>query len=140
MASDIVERIISILEDRQGFDSWWHDIDTDIQDEILDELEEALGQKDVTVAEESTDNRLLALEAKYLTRVRIRPAGLWQVEVVAYGQATRIKLTKTINDVEHKLSDREIEHEIDLTIERLRQHGEAWTFWQEWCQRNGARQ
>lgn len=92
---------------------------------------------DDTQAEESTDNRLLYLEERYSTRVRIYPAGLWEVEVNAYGHVEKIKLAKTVNGFEHKLTDREIEHEIDLTIERLRQRKDDYQYWNQWCRRNG---
>lgn len=35
---DIVEGIFDCLYERKGFDSWWDDIDVDIQDEIREDL------------------------------------------------------------------------------------------------------
>lgn len=35
---EIVEKMINTLNDRGGFDDWWHNIDEDIQAEIIEEL------------------------------------------------------------------------------------------------------
>jgi hypothetical protein len=34
----IAQAIIDALLDRQGFDEWWHEIDPDIKQDILDEI------------------------------------------------------------------------------------------------------
>jgi hypothetical protein len=39
---EIANNIIAVLEERAGFDSWWDDLDGDIQKEILTEMEETI--------------------------------------------------------------------------------------------------
>lgn len=39
IAAMAAEKIIEKLSGRKGFDSWWDDIDEDIQSEILEEME-----------------------------------------------------------------------------------------------------
>lgn len=39
---EVVNRVLSILAGRAGFDDWWYDVDRDIQKEILDELTEEI--------------------------------------------------------------------------------------------------
>lgn len=38
----IVDKIMKVFLGRAGFDGWWDDIDTDIKQEILQELEDVL--------------------------------------------------------------------------------------------------
>lgn len=38
----LVDRIMKVFLCRAGFDGWWDEIDTDIKQEILQELEDAL--------------------------------------------------------------------------------------------------
>ena len=38
-----VQRIISGLCDRSGFDDWWGNLDEDLQQEIIDDICDAIG-------------------------------------------------------------------------------------------------
>ena len=40
------EQIISVLNDRGGFDDWWGNIDKECQDEILDEIKSIIKSED----------------------------------------------------------------------------------------------
>jgi hypothetical protein len=40
--TDLADVAIRVLSDRKGFDWWWEDLDTDIQEDIKQELREAL--------------------------------------------------------------------------------------------------
>ena len=40
LGEELVGILMSVLEKRKGFDYWFHNIDAEIQDEILDELAE----------------------------------------------------------------------------------------------------
>jgi len=37
-AEDLVNDVIDILEDRNGFDNWWNEVDGELRDEIFKEL------------------------------------------------------------------------------------------------------
>lgn len=39
------EKIINALNDRSGFDGWWHDIEPETQQEILEEIEKIINKK-----------------------------------------------------------------------------------------------
>lgn len=45
MEKEIIEKIIDALCDRGGFDDWWGNIDTDIQNEIKEEIENIIKSK-----------------------------------------------------------------------------------------------
>lgn len=45
MEKEIIEKIIDALRDRGGFDDWWGNIDTDIQNEIKEDLENIIKSK-----------------------------------------------------------------------------------------------
>jgi len=45
MEKEIIEKIINSLCDRGGFDDWWGNIDTSIQNEIMEELEDIIKSK-----------------------------------------------------------------------------------------------
>lgn len=36
----LVDAVIGELEDRKGFDHWWHEMDDEIKDEIVEALED----------------------------------------------------------------------------------------------------
>lgn len=38
MDKEPVKQIISALEERKGFDSWWYEIDKEAKKEIIDEI------------------------------------------------------------------------------------------------------
>lgn len=40
------EKIVDALNDRKGFDHWWYNIDSETQEEILEELEKIINKKD----------------------------------------------------------------------------------------------
>jgi hypothetical protein len=44
LADRAVALILTALEDRRGFDGWWHDIDEEIQDEIKDDLGQQIAE------------------------------------------------------------------------------------------------
>lgn len=39
LAEMIVDSILGDMDDRKGFDHWWHGIDEEIQEEIKEDLE-----------------------------------------------------------------------------------------------------
>lgn len=39
-----VDRIIDLLNDRAGFDDWWHDLDEKIQNDIRVEIENVINE------------------------------------------------------------------------------------------------
>ncbi len=50
-------KIIELLEHRGGFDGWWGSIDDSIQNEIIEELADELGE-----ADDSSDDHCITLD------------------------------------------------------------------------------
>lgn len=44
LVEEIVDKIISVLYDRNGFDDWWDDLEDEIRAEIRNELLEAVNE------------------------------------------------------------------------------------------------
>jgi hypothetical protein len=92
---------------------------------------------DITRAEESTCNRLLSLESKFMGQVCIYPVGILEVLVRAYDEETKVRLTKIVNDREVELTDEEIEHVLDIVISDLWILAQERKRWIKWCVDNG---
>jgi len=91
---------------------------------------------DFTVAEESTDGRLLNLERPFTVSVKIFPGQFGELIIQAFGRKEIINIEDPFNSG-RLLSQGMIEILVDRAVAKMRVESDQYEQWIKWCKTQG---